>query len=137
MIPQGHCTFWSKRCSIKFYLLKQLKLLATESLLKMMRNIFYFTLKALFVLKVFKFLSWHFWLCKKRLGKKATVNFKIYDVTNWETNDYNTLNAQYLKKFNGNKTMYFCQFVVYIMEIIFLKISSRKCGGETSPSRFS
>ena len=27
---------------------------------KMMKNAFYFILKALFVLKVFKFLSWHF-----------------------------------------------------------------------------
>ena len=31
--------------------------LATESLLKMMRNALYFTLEALFVLKIFKFLS--------------------------------------------------------------------------------
>ena len=31
--------------------------LATENLLKMMKNAFYFTLKALFVLKIFKFLS--------------------------------------------------------------------------------
>ena len=31
--------------------------LATESPLKMMKNAFYFTLKALFVLKIFKFLS--------------------------------------------------------------------------------
>ena len=30
--------------------------LATESPLKMMKNAFYFTLKALFVLKIFKFL---------------------------------------------------------------------------------
>ena len=30
--------------------------LATESLLKMMKNAFYFTSKALFVLKIFKFL---------------------------------------------------------------------------------
>ena len=28
--------------------------------LKMMKNAFYFILKALFVLKIFKFLSWHF-----------------------------------------------------------------------------
>ena len=34
--------------------------LATESLLKMMKNAFYFTLKALFVLKIIKFLSWIF-----------------------------------------------------------------------------
>ena len=32
--------------------------LITESPLKMMKNAFYFTLKALFVLKIFKFLSW-------------------------------------------------------------------------------
>ena len=31
--------------------------LATKSPLKMMKNAFYFTLKALFVLKIFKFLS--------------------------------------------------------------------------------
>ena len=35
------------------------KFLATESLLKMMKNAFYFTLQALFVLKIFK-LSWLF-----------------------------------------------------------------------------
>ena len=33
------------------------KLLATESPLKMMENVFYFTLKAIFVLKIIKFLS--------------------------------------------------------------------------------
>ena len=31
--------------------------LATESPLKMMKNAFYFTLKAIFVLKIFQFLS--------------------------------------------------------------------------------
>ena len=31
-----------------------------ESPLKMLKNAFYFTLKALFVLKIFKFLSWLF-----------------------------------------------------------------------------
>ena len=33
------------------------KCLATENHLKIMRNAFYFALKALFVLKIFKFLS--------------------------------------------------------------------------------
>ena len=32
--------------------------LATESPLKMIKNTFYFTSKAIFVLKIFKFLSW-------------------------------------------------------------------------------
>ena len=54
--------------------------LATESSLKMMKNAFYFTSKALFVLKIFK------------------VNFKFYDVTAWLTNICNTHIAQYLEK---------------------------------------
>ena len=33
--------------------------------LKMMKNDFYFILKALFVLKIFKLLSWIFWSCRK------------------------------------------------------------------------
>ena len=53
--------------SLSHMIIKRLKLkdalsglrqsLATESPLKMMKNAFYFTLKALFVLKIFKFLS--------------------------------------------------------------------------------
>ena len=41
--------------------------LATESPLKVMKNAFYFTLKALFVLKIYKFLSWLFGHVKKRV----------------------------------------------------------------------
>ena len=55
-------------------------------------------LKALFVLDTFTYLSWHFDYAEKRLDKKAMVNFKIYDVTDWKTNNNNTHNAQYLKK---------------------------------------
>ena len=36
------------------------KYLANESLLKMMKNAFYFTLKALFVLEILRFLPWLF-----------------------------------------------------------------------------
>ena len=72
--------------------------LETESLLKMMKNVFYFALKALFVLKVFKFLSDFFSHIEKLLDKKIKVNFKIYDVINWEINNWNTHIAQYLKK---------------------------------------
>ena len=43
------------------------QILATESPLEMMKKVFYFTLKALFVLKIFKFLSWHFGHVEKRL----------------------------------------------------------------------
>ena len=61
--------------------------LATESPLKMMKNAFYFIIKALFVLKIFKFLSWLFDHVEKRLDK---VNFEIYDVAAWLTNKCNT-----------------------------------------------
>ena len=52
----------------------------------MIKNVFYFMLKALFVLKIFTFLSWLFGYVGKWLDKKAVVNFKIYDVTDWTTN---------------------------------------------------
>ena len=60
---------------------------------KMMKNASYFTSKALFVPKIFKFLSFIFWLCKKRLDKKDKVNFKFHDVTAQWTNI-----VQYLEK---------------------------------------
>ena len=62
-----------------------------------MKNTFYFILKALFVLKLFKFLSF-FVHVGKQLDKKAKVNFKIYDVTTWETYNFNAHISQYLMK---------------------------------------
>ena len=41
--------------------------------------VFSFSLKAVFVLKVFKFLSWLFGHAEKGLDHKDEVNFKIYD----------------------------------------------------------
>ena len=54
--------------------------LATESPLKMMKNAFYFISRTLFVLRIFKFLSWIFGYAGKRFDKKSRVNFKMYDV---------------------------------------------------------
>ena len=51
-----------------------------------------------FVLKIFKFLSLLFGHVRKRLDKKDKVDFRIYDVATWGTNNYNTHIAQYLKK---------------------------------------
>ena len=51
-----------------------------ESLLKVIKNVFYFMLKALFVLDILTFLSCFFGYIEKRLDKAATINFKIYDV---------------------------------------------------------
>ena len=72
----------------------------------MMKNDFYFMLKALFILKIFKFLSCFFFdYIRKRVYKKAKADFKICDATSWTTNSYNTYIAQYLKKLrqSGNE----------------------------------
>ena len=63
-----------------------------------MKNVFYFTLKALFVLEIFQFSFWIFGHVEKRRNKKAKVNFEIYDVTNWITNNFDIYIARYLKK---------------------------------------
>ena len=65
-----------------------------DSPLKMMKNTFYY-IKAVFILKVFKFLSWVFSHVE---NQKYKVNFKIYDITTWLTNNYNTYIALYLTK---------------------------------------
>ena len=55
--------------------------LAVESPLQMMNKALYFMFKALFVLWMFKFLIF---------DQKDKVNFKICEVTLWETNNCNT-----------------------------------------------
>ena len=55
-------------------------------------------LKALFVLEMFTFLTWLFGYVEKRFDKKAMVNCKVYDVTDWTTNKCNMQIAQILKK---------------------------------------
>ena len=86
------------RTQVKGALSSVKQFLTAESLLKLMKNAFYFTSKALFVLKIFKFLSRLFghvakWFDKNGLIK---VNFKFYDVRTWLTNNCNTHIAQYL-----------------------------------------
>ena len=69
--------------NISFYLLQW-------EPLKSLRNVSYFMLKALFLIEIFKFLCWLFGHVEKQPNKKAVVNFKIYDVTDWTTNNENT-----------------------------------------------
>ena len=63
-----------------------------------MENVFYFMLKDLFVLEIFTFLSRLFDYVEKRLDKKVKVNSRIYDVTDWLANNFNTHIAQHFKK---------------------------------------
>ena len=66
----------------------------------------FFTIKTLFVFKIFKYLSYIFGRVEKLLDQKDMVNFKIYDVTAWQTSNCNIHIAQYRKKESqsGNET---------------------------------
>ena len=76
--------------------LVDLRQISIENSLKMMKNAFYFTLKAFLVLK--KFMSCIFGCVEKRPDQKDKVNFEVYAVTALLTNNYNTPIAQYLIK---------------------------------------
>ena len=80
--------------SIKDTLSGLKQFLATESPLKLMKNALYFTSRYLFVVKIFKFMSWLF----GHLEKWLKIHFKFYDVTTWLANNCNTHIAPYLKK---------------------------------------
>ena len=54
---------------------------ATESLLKMMKSAFYFTLKALFILTILQFTSSLFSHVEKWLDSKDYIDCRFYDVT--------------------------------------------------------
>ena len=57
-----------------------------------MQNTFYFILKALFVLEIFTVLSWLFgYVVETRLdiNIKTKFNYKICDIIDWTTNNYN------------------------------------------------
>ena len=62
-----------------------------------MKSAFYFTLQALLVPKIFKHLSWIFGHIEKWIDQKDKVDFKIYDVTTWLKNNFNTHIDQYPK----------------------------------------
>ena len=77
----------------------------------------FFTLKALFVPTIFKFLYGLFGHAGKRLDQKEKVSFKIYDVITL-ANNCHVHTGQYLKK---QKQADISQLVEYNMRIIFLK----------------
>ena len=68
-----------------------------------MKNAFIW--KGLFVLKIFTFFSWLFVHVGKPFDKKAKVNFKIYDVTDWEANNKHILSN--ISRRKDNQSMRF------------------------------
>ena len=75
-------------------------------------------------------MSWLLGHAEKRLDSKDNVNSKIYDVTAWLTNNWNTFTAQYLRS-KGDQTMRSCHLIKYNKINIFLQKLCTRCGGET------
>ena len=64
------------------------------------------------------------------------VLIKIYDVTAWETNNFNARIAN-ISRIKDNLIMKFGQFIEYNMRKMFLQKSYTKCGGKTILRPFS
>ena len=95
---------------------------------------FYFMLKALFVIRRFKFSSWLFGYERKRLYKKAKVNLRIYKLqTGRQMFALHILPNISGEK--GNQAMKLGQLKEYNIANIFLKKSCRKWSRETSCRR--
>ena len=66
----------------------------------------------------------------KRFDQKAKLNFKMYDVTDLNTNNYN------ISRSKSNQTMKFGQLIVYNMRNPFLEESSTKSAEEVTSTLF-
>ena len=106
--------------------------LTIKNPLKMMKNAFYFMLKALFFLEIPTFLSWIFGCAEKRLDVKVLVDFKVYGVINWITINHNTPSTNISISKGNNQAMKFGQLINYSVRNVFLQRSCRKCGREAS-----
>ena len=98
----------------------------------MMKNAFYFTSKALLVLKTFKFLSSPFGHIVKGLDKKDKTYLKLYDVTAWLANNRNTN----ISRSKSNKTMKFGQLIECNMRKFVLKDHTQNVMEELVPDSF-
>ena len=88
----------------------------------MIRNYFYFTLKLLFVLKIFHFFPDIFGHVTKRLNKISKFNFQIYDAINWESNNYNvTIHITQFARSTANQKIKFGDLIEYNVRKIILQ----------------
>ena len=100
-----------------------------------MKNAFYFTSKALLVLKILKFFSSRF-IHVAKWFRKNKVNFKFYEVTAWLSNIVRDILSNILRS-KDNQTMKFGQLMEYKMRKVFLEKSYTKRDQETGPRPFS
>ena len=98
----------------------------------MMINPFYFTLKALFVLKYLIFYLGFF----GHVERKRRLILKF--MTSQPGKQTIAIHIQhYISRSKDNQTVKLGQLIEYNMRKIFLEKSYAKCGGETSPKTFS
>ena len=91
-----------------------------ESPLKMMKNAFYFILKALFVLKLFTFLSRLFWSCRKNglIRKLRLISKFMTSQPGLQTIAIHILPN--ISQSKGNQTMKFGQLMEYNKRPLFI-----------------
>ena len=119
-----------KKTKLKGALSGLRQFLAIASQLKMMRNAFYFTLKALFVLEIFQILFWVFGYVGIQHDERAKVNFKISYVSNW----IKTITIHMLpdiSRSQGNLTTKFVPLIEYDIRNFLVEKSCTKCGGQS------
>ena len=101
-----------------------IQFLLTQNPLITTKNALYFTLKSLFILKIFKFLFWLFGLVEKRLiGKLRLISRFMTSQHGKQTLAIHILSNISISK--GNQTMKFGQLVDMTWEIIFLKSDAK------------
>ena len=126
------CNYW-KSLKSDSHLPKNSFICFNESPLKVMKNAFYFILKALLVLKIFKFLYWLFGHVKKPgLIRKIQLLSKVMTPQPGYKQLHILCNISLSK---SNLTVKFGQVIEY-NEIFFFKESCRKWGRETSSIPF-
>ena len=86
----------------------------------MMKNAFYFTLKALFVLKIFKFLSWLFGHVKNGLIRKIRLISKLMTSQPGKQTIAISISPNILVS-KSNQIIKFGQVIEYIMRKNFLE----------------
>ena len=102
------------------------QVLTTESTLKMMENAFDFNLKALFILKIFKFLSWPFSHVETDLTRKIRLISKFMTAQlGKQTSAVHILLI--ISRTKGNQTMKFGQLIEYQMNNNLLQNHTRMC----------
>ena len=85
-----------------------------------MKNAFYFTLKALFVLKIFKFLAWLFGHVKNGLIRKIRLISKLMTSQPGKQTIAISISPNILVS-KGNQIIKFGQVIEYIMRKNFLE----------------